>query len=200
MTFLSYLPCLHGDLVRPCVRPSVGPSVHPSTFTLGVLWAQFLLQFCTDHFETLHVFSQWYEDVHEVWIWLLDYFLSLFPHCELSHFSPSICRQWVPLVSASPLTVLYWLFWNFACVFFRVWRCACGLGIIVRTFWSHFPHCERSRFHPHYTDSGYLLWAQLLLQFCTDRFETLHMFSSCMRMRMWFGYNCVIIFVAFSTL
>ena len=39
---------------------------------------------------------------------LLDYFLSLFfPHCELSHFSPSTYRQLVPLVSATPLTVLY---------------------------------------------------------------------------------------------
>ena len=28
-------------------------------------------------------------------------------------------------------------------------------------------------FHPQYIDSGYLLRAQLLLQFCTDRFETL---------------------------
>ena len=32
-------------------------------------------------------------------------FLSLLPHCELSHFSPSIYRQWVSLVSATPLTV-----------------------------------------------------------------------------------------------
>ena len=34
-------------------------------------------------------------------------FFSFFPHCELSHFSPSVYRQWVPLVSATPLTVLY---------------------------------------------------------------------------------------------
>ena len=50
------------------VRSSVRPFVHPSTFTLGVLWAQLLLQFYTDSFETLHVFSSWYEDVHVVWI------------------------------------------------------------------------------------------------------------------------------------
>ena len=58
-----------GDLgvqisVRLSVRSSVRPFVRPSTFTLGVLWAQFLLQFCTDHLETLQVFSSWYEDVH----------------------------------------------------------------------------------------------------------------------------------------
>ena len=57
-----------------------------------------------------------------------------FFHCELSHFSPSIYRQWVPLVSATPLTVLYWLLWNFACIFFMVWGCAYGLDVIVRFF------------------------------------------------------------------
>ena len=54
--------------VQVSVRSSVRSFVFPSTFTLGVLWAQLLLQFCTDHFETLHVFSTWYEDVHVVWI------------------------------------------------------------------------------------------------------------------------------------
>ena len=57
--------------------------------------------------------------------------LSLFRHCELSHFSPWLCRQRVSLVSATPLTVLYQLFWNFACIFLMVWGYACGLDIIV---------------------------------------------------------------------
>ena len=152
-------------------------------------------------------------------------FLSLFLHCELSHFAPSVYRYWLPLVGATPLTVLsrslklcicflvwgcacgldiilrlffviffhivnlvifhplyinswyllwaqlllhYRLLWTFACVFFMVWGCACGLGIIVRTFLSLFLHCELSHFHPQYIDNGYLLWAQLLLQFCLD--------------------------------
>ena len=33
--------------------------------------------------------------------------------------------------------------------------------------------------HPQYKDNGYLLWAQLRLQFYTDCFETLPVFSSC---------------------
>ena len=41
-----------------------------------------------------------------VWMELLGYFLSLFPHCELNHFSPFIYKQLVSLVSATPLTVL----------------------------------------------------------------------------------------------
>ena len=66
-------------------------------------------------------------------------FLSLFPHCELSHFSPFIYKQLVPFVSATPLTVLYRLLWNFACIFFMVWGCACGLDVIVRLFFLLFP-------------------------------------------------------------
>ena len=65
-------------------------------------------------------------------------------------------------------------FWNFACVFFVVWGCAWGLHIIVRSFLSLFRIVNVVIFHPQYIDSGYLLWAQLLLQFCTDCFETLH--------------------------
>ena len=36
------------------------------------------------------------------------------------------------------LTVLYPLLWNFACVFFMIWGCACGLDIIVRSFFFFF--------------------------------------------------------------
>ena len=61
-----------------------------------LIWAR-LLHFCTYYYETLFAFSTWYEDVHVVWILLLDYFLcNFFPHCELSHFSPSIYRLWIP--------------------------------------------------------------------------------------------------------
>ena len=58
-----------GDLgMQVSVRLSIRLSVRPSTFTLGVLWAQLLLQFCTNLFETWEVFSSCYEDVHVVWI------------------------------------------------------------------------------------------------------------------------------------
>ena len=108
---------------------------HPDYIDRGyLLWAQLLLQFCTNCFETLHVFPSWYEDVHVDWTELLDQFLSLFRHCQLSHFSPWLYRQRVSLVRATPLTVLYQLFWNFACVFLMVWGCACGLDIVVGSF------------------------------------------------------------------
>ena len=51
--FIFVAPALAGRLrrtnfrtfVRPSVRSSVRPFVFPSIFTLGVLWAQLLLQF-----------------------------------------------------------------------------------------------------------------------------------------------------------
>ena len=54
-----------GDLGE---QVSIRLFVRPSTFTMGVLWAQLLLQFFTDLFETLQMFSSWCEDVHVVWI------------------------------------------------------------------------------------------------------------------------------------
>ena len=81
-----------------------------------------------------------------------SFILSLFPHCELSHFSPFIYKQLVPLVSATPLTVLYRLLWNCACVFFMVWGCACDLD-----------------FYPQYINSG-TSWAKILIHFFTNLF------------------------------
>ena len=64
--------------------PSVRSSVHSSIrqHLPWVFWALLVLQFCINLFETLQVFSSWYEDVCVVWISFLDYFLSLFPLCE----------------------------------------------------------------------------------------------------------------------
>ena len=97
----------------------------------------------------------------------------------------SIYRQWVPLVSLTPLTVLYWLFWNFACVFFMVWGCACGLGKIVGTFLSLFPHCELSHFSP----SIYRQWVPLVSATPLTVLYRLT-FLHDMRMCIWFRYNC----------
>ena len=65
--------------------------------------------------------------------------------------------QLVPLVSATPLIVLYRLLRNFACVFFMAWGYACGLDIIVRSFVFTFFHTVNVIFHPLYIDSGYLV-------------------------------------------
>ena len=55
-----------------------------------------------------------------------------------SSVRPSVNIYPACLVSATPLTVLYRSFWNFACVFVMVWRCTYGLDIIVRLFFVTF--------------------------------------------------------------
>ena len=57
--------------VRPSVRPSFHPSVLPSfraPIEVGTLWAQLLLQFYSDSFETLLVFQSWSENMHVILI------------------------------------------------------------------------------------------------------------------------------------
>ena len=167
-----------GDLgVQVSVRLFVRLSVRPSTLTMGVLWAQLLLQFFTDLFETLQMFSSWCEDVHVVWILLLDYFLSLFPLCEL--FRPQ-CIDSGYLVSATAHTILYQSFLNFAHVFSMVWKCACGLGIILALIFLTFSTLWTLSFSDLRFDENVVavstLWAQLLIQFYTNLYETLHMF------------------------
>ena len=101
------------------------------------------------------------------------------------------------LVSATPLTVFYWSFWNFADVFFMVWGCACGLDIIVGLFLSLFPLCELSNF----STSMYRQWVPcernssyncipIFLKLCTC-------FLHGLKMCIWFGYNPCIYFCCF---
>ena len=52
----------------------------------GTLCAQLFLQFHANSFKTLYVLWAWSEDMHVVWIYSLDYFLSFFSQFELSHF------------------------------------------------------------------------------------------------------------------
>ena len=77
---------------------------------MGALWAQLLLQFSTDCFETLQMFVAWNEDMHVVWVQYFEYFFSLFLLCELSlflHEMLSKCLDSGYLVGATPLTVLH---------------------------------------------------------------------------------------------
>ena len=105
--------------------------------------------------------------------------------CHFFHFTnfvifwPQIlrkCRDSGYLVSATPHIILYWSFLNFAHVFPMVWRCACGLDIIFELiFITFFTLWTDLRFYESVETVG-TLWAQLLIQFYTDLYETLHMF------------------------
>ena len=109
------------------------------------------------------------------------------------------------LVSATPHTILYQSFWNFAHVFSMVWRCASGLDIILALIFVTFSTLgtlsfSDLRFYENVVTVG-TLWAQLLIQFYTDLFETLYMFSPW----SWdnaYGLDIILelIFVTFSTL
>ena len=84
------------------------------------------------------------------------------------------------LVSATPHTILYRFFWNFVHVFAMVWRCAHSLDIILELIFVTFSTLwtlsfSDLRFYESLETMG-TLWAQLLIQFYTDHYETLHMF------------------------
>ena len=118
---------------------------------------------------------------------MLNSFPSLFPSvCSFvcSFVCPSDNIYPGCLVSATPLTVLYRSFWNFAVVFFMVWGYACGLDIVVRLFFSTF--CELStsvyrQWVPCERNSSYS-FTPIFLKLCTC-------FLHSLKMCMWFGYN-----------
>ena len=92
---------------------------HPQYTNSGYhLWAQHLLQFLPIVF-----WKRCLCFLHEMrmcmWLDIIVRFFSLFFHImNLVIFSPTIYRQWVLLVSATALAVLYRSFWNFAYAFF----------------------------------------------------------------------------------
>ena len=117
--------------VRP--RPSVRPSVRLSVYIYpGCLVSATPLLYRT-FWNFACVFFMVWGCACDLDI-IVRLFFVTFSTLWIKSFFTSIDREWVPLVSATLLTVLYWLFWNFACVFFMVWGYACGLGISVRTF------------------------------------------------------------------
>ena len=100
------------------------------------------------------------------------------------------------LVSATPLTVLYQSFWNFACIFVIVWGCVCGLDIIVKLFFVTSSTSWTQFFLPQCIDSGYLMSATphtILYRSFWNFARFLHGLKMC----MWFGYNPCINFCHF---
>ena len=70
LIFLAFHPSVLSPIrssVRLSFHPSVLPSCH-SPIEVGTLWAQLLLQFYTDSFETSLVFQSWSENKHVVLI------------------------------------------------------------------------------------------------------------------------------------
>ena len=110
--------------------------------------------------------------------WIIFY--HFFHFVNLVIFRPQ-CIDSGYLVSATPHTILYQSFWNFAHVFSMVWRCTYGLDIIFAFIFVTFSTLRTLsfsdlRFYENVVTVS-TLWAQLHLQFYNDLFETLYMFS-----------------------
>ena len=106
---------------------------YENVVTVGTLWAQLLIQFYTDLFETLYIrhgleMCIWFG--YNPWI----NFCYFFHFVNFVIFWPQILwksRDSGYLVSATPHTILYLSLWNFAHVFAMVWRCARDLDVIL---------------------------------------------------------------------
>ena len=119
-------------------------------------------------------------------------FYHFFHFVNLVIFRPQ-CIDSGYLVSATPHTILYQSFWNFAHVFSMVWRCAYGLDIILAFIFVTFSLCELCHFLT--SDSMKMLWQGvpcernssynfmlIFLKLCTC-------FCHGLEMCIWFGYN-----------
>ena len=129
------------------------------------------------------------------------------PCVDFSHFAnfvifwPRIlwkCIDSECLVSATPHTILYQSFWNFAHVFAMVWRCACGLDIILELIFVTFSTLWTLSFSdsPHWVPckhNSLCNFMPILMQLCTS-------FFPCLKMCMWFGFNPAVNYFHFSTL
>ena len=107
-------------------------------------------------------------------------------------FGP-LCIDSRYLVSAAPHTILYRSFWNFAHVFSMVWRCACGLDIILALIFITFSALWTCHFLISDCMKVYRQWVPcegnssynfipIFLKLCTC---FLHGLEIC----IWFGYN-----------
>ena len=133
------------------------------------------------------------------------YFCYFFHFANFVIFWPQIlwkCCDSEYFVSATPHTILYWSFWNFVHVFAMVWRCACGLDMILELIFVTFStlwtlSLSDLRFYESLETVG-TLWAQLLIQFHACLYATLHIFFS-MVWRCACGFDLILqlIFVTF---
>ena len=121
--------------------------------------------------------------------WIIFY--HFFHFVNLVIFRPQ-CIDSGYLVSATPHTILYQSFWNFAYVFSMVWRCAYGLDIILAFIFVTFSilwtlSFSDLRFYENVVRVG-TLWAQLI-QFILIFLKLCTCFRHGLEMCIWFGYN-----------
>ena len=172
--------------VRPCVRLSVRQHFQwvSSERNYSYSYLLIFLKLCRCFLHGVRM-CMWFG--YNCWI----IFYHFFHFVNLVIFRPQ-CVDSGYLVSTTPHTILYQSFWNFAHVFSMVWRCAYGLDIILAFIFVTFSTLRTLsfsdlRFYENVVTVG-TLWAQLLIQFYTDLFETLYIRHG-LEMCIWFGYN-----------
>ena len=136
---------------------SVRSSIHLSTFTLGVLWAQFLLQYCTHLFETSHVFFVMvWGYAGGLYIIVRLFFVTFFHFVNWSHFLTSMYRQWIPCEHNSSFT--------FILIFLKL--CTCFLYGLKMCMWFGYNTCFNFCHFFHF--ANFLIsWPQILWK-CID--------------------------------
>ena len=134
--------------------------------------------------------------------WIIFY--HFFHFVNLVIFRPQ-CIDRGYLVSATPHTILYWSFWNFAHVFSMVWRYAYGLDIILAFIFVTFFHFVNFViFWPQILwkccDSGYLVSATPHTVLYRSLWNFAHVFAMVWRYARGLDIILELIFVTFSTL
>ena len=126
---------------------------------------------------------------------------SLFPHCELSHFSPSIYRQWVPREHNSSYNFILIFLELCICFLHSLKMCTCFLYnpchfffvtfLFFLNFVIYWPLMYRQWVKCHCNFS--YNFKPVFLKFCAC-------FLSGLQKCTWLGYDFIFIFITFSTL
>ena len=113
----------------------------PISIRIDTLRVQLILQFSTHHFKLCILVLHGLKCACGFGVMLpLFFFINFFHFFDLV-FSRSSYYWNRYLVGATPPRIFYQSFWNYAYLFYMVWRCACGFGVILLSyrFKSHSP-------------------------------------------------------------
>ena len=142
-------------------------------------------------FETLQMFCSWSEDVLVVWTMSNYYYIFLFTFFNLRILAISDAMSQFLVRAASPTNINQ----HFANVLFMVKQCACALVIFIKLFIFIFSNFELSNFYecvlyePNSSHSFILIFLKLCRCFVHG-----------MKVYMWFGQFCFVLFFQFFQL
>ena len=134
-------------------------------------------------------------------VYLFIYLFTFFPHCELSYFSPSIYKQWVPREHNSSYKFILMFLQLCTCFLHSLKMCMCFSYIPCRIFCHFFVLFELCHFYDlRCIDSGYLVIATFHTIFNRSFWNFAHVISRVCRSARGLDMIFNFIFVTFSTL